>query len=318
MKVAITGATGFIGRKLVRRCLDEGYAVHALSRRAPETSGLPAAVVCHRGDLSVADNLETFISKADVLFHCAGEVRDETRMRAVHVDGTQRLIEAARGNIGRWVQLSSVGAYGRQRAGVVTEETPLAPLGAYEETKVAADRLVEHAADNGAFAYTILRPSNVYGGDMSNQSLFGLIGMIQRGGFFFIGKSGATANYIHVDNVVEALMLCAAAPQAAGRCYNLSDCRTMEEFIATLADRLGCRQPRLRLPETSVRLLAQIFGSLPGVPLTTARVDALTTRACYSSARIVRELGYCHQVTMENGLAELVDAWQRRQSALGR
>lgn len=311
MIVAITGGTGFIGRKLVARHLTQGHEVRVLSRRKAVE---PGAQLCS-GDLSTPDTLRSFADGADILYHCAGEIRDEARMHAVHVAGTQHLIDAASGRIGRWVQLSSVGAYGRQREGVVTEQTAPHPLGIYEVTKVMSDELVSAASHGGAFEHAVLRPSNVYGAEMSNQSLFGLINMIRRGRFFFIGAPGASANYIHVDNVVEALMLCGTKPEANGRLFNLSDHRTLETLVAVIADALGTPAPRLRLPEWSVRLPAKLLGGIPGFPLTESRVDALTGRAIYSTASIEQVLGYRHAVSMEDGLKELVLSWQQRAGA---
>jgi len=272
MIVAITGGTGLIGCKLVARHLAHGHEVRVLSRK---NAVEPGAKLCS-GDLSNQDVLRSFIDGADILYHCAGEIRDETRMHAVHVAGTQHLIDAASGRIRRWVQLSSVGAYGRQRAGLVTEHTELHPIGNYEVTKVMSDDLVRVAAHGGAFEYAFLRPSNVYGAEMSNQSLFGLIRMIQRGRFFFIGTPGASANYIHVDNVVEALMLCGSKPEANDRLFNLSDHRTLETFVDVIADELGVSAPQLRLPEWAVRLPAALLSGILGFPLTGSRVDALT------------------------------------------
>lgn len=310
MMVAITGGTGFIGKKLALCHLARGDAVRVLSRRAPGESGLPAAAQHCHGDLASSENLQVFVEGAEVLYHCAGEVRNTELMPMVHVEGTRNLIKAATGRIGRWVQLSSVGAYGRQRAGVVTEASALNPCDTYEATKVESDSLVASAAENGAFDCAILRPSIVYGAEMSNRSLFGLISMLQRGLFFFIGKPGASANYIHVSNVADALLLCASSPRAAGRIYNLSDNRSMEQFVAAIAKGLDVDLPRMRLPEAPARLLAKLAGVVPGFPLTQARIDALTNRAVYSSTRIEQELGYRHAVSMEGGLLELVNYWK--------
>lgn len=292
------------------RHLDQGDKVRVLSRRSPGGAGLPNSVHLFRGDLSGTDDLQAFADGADVLYHCAGEIGDVSRMEAVHVVGTRRLIEAAAGRIGRWVQLSSTGAYGLQREGIVTELTDLNPRGMYEVTKVASDDLVKAASSRGAFEHVILRPSIVYGAGMPNQSLYSLIYMIHRGWFFFIGKPGASANYIHVDNVVDALVLCGSLPQAAGQVYNLSDHCTLEHFVAIIAGLLGCDIPRTRLPEAPVRALAKLFGRIPGVPLTKARIDALTNRAIYSSEKIEKELGYRHPLSMEDGLSDLVGFWQ--------
>lgn len=313
MKVAITGGSGFIGRKLVYRHLSQGDELRVLSRRASgddiDTRGL---LKWYQGDLLTNENLESFVDGADILYHCAGEIRYENRMKALHVDGTRRLIKAATGRIGRWVQLSSVGAYGKILEGSVNEQTELNPSGMYEITKVDSDGLVFRAACDGAFECVVLRPSNVYGANMSNQSLHSLIEMIRRGWFFFIGEPGASANYIHVNNVVEGLSLCGMQVAARGQVYNLSDHRTMEQFVASIANSLGKTMPTLRLPEWPIRQSIKLLGNIKSFPLTAARVDALTGRAIYATDKIEKELNYHHIVTMEAGLIELTDFWQRR------
>ena len=121
MKIAITGGTGFIGRKLVIHHLEQGHEVRVLSRRPSDSKDLSASVLWFHGDLSATLELQSFVDCADVLYHCAGELSDETRMKEVHVEGTKRLIRAAVGRVRRWVQLSSVGAYGKKLEGVITE-----------------------------------------------------------------------------------------------------------------------------------------------------------------------------------------------------
>ena len=234
-------------------------------------------------------------------------------MRALHVDATRRLTEAAARRIRHWVQLSSVGVYGPVASGEIMEDSAFNPVGEYEITKAESDRIVADAAGHGSFSCSILRPSNVFGAGMPNRSLYGLIAMIHRGWFFFVGKPGASANYIHVDNVAEALLLCGTMPQAAGQAYNLSDHRTMEQFVGMIAQCLGKGMPRTRVPEPFIRPLARLLGGLLGVPLTEARVDALTGRAVYSNKKIERELGYRHPVSMEDGLRGLTGYWQERE-----
>lgn len=312
MIVAISGGTGFIGRKLVLRHLERGDEVRVLSRRSHNESGLPSSVRWCSGDLINHGSLQTFVDKADVLYHCAGEIREPTRMATLHVEGTQNLIDAANGRIGRWVQLSSVGVYGSLAKGVITESTALNPGGEYEITKTRSDLLVTDAANKGGFSYSILRPSNVYGAEMPNQSLFAMISMIDRGMFFFIGKPGASANYIHVDNVVEGLIKCGILPQAKGRIYNLSDVCTMEHFVAVIADALGRTGPRIRIPKLLAQLVGITLGKIPGFPLTQARVDALSLHSSYPATRIQQELGYQHIVSMEDGLRELVERYKQR------
>lgn len=309
LKLALSGATGFIARRLVAQLLAEGHEVRALTRRSG-CAGLPAGVNLVRGDVTGDDAaLIELLDGADVFFHCAAELRDPVRMEAVNVAGTQNLLRAAAGRIGRWVQLSSVGVYGHHGTGNITEEAPLAPENPYERSKAKADRLVAEGATRAGFEFSILRPSIVFGEEMPNQSLRQLAEAIRRRAFVFLGPPGASANYIHVDNVVHALGLCARHSAAAGRIFNLSDYRSMEEFVETIAATLGIATPTIRLPAWPVRLVARVAGSVPGSPLTVGRVAALTGRARYPVDRICRELGYAHVLGMEDGMKRTMEAF---------
>lgn len=309
MIVAVTGGTGFIGKNLVARLVARGDTVRLLTRRSAVSEKSPL-VEEYQCDLVVAniDDLSSILDGVDVLYHCAGQLTKPQDMRALHVDATQKLVEAASGRVPHWVQLSSVGVYGPVAQGVITEDSALNPAGQYEITKTESDKIVVDAANKGGFSYSILRPSNVFGAGMANQSLFSLIAMIDRGFFFYIGKPGASANYIHVGNVVEGLVRCGTMQPAQGMTYNLSDHCTMEHFVEVIADALGRASPWLRIPEPIACLAADTLGKMPGFPLTRSRVDALVNRSIYPISRIQQELGYNHVVSMEDGLREMVAA----------
>ena len=306
MRIGITGASGFIGSALVRRHLAAGDDVRCLTRRAGAKWHPGIAVA--EGDLTRPDDrLGRFADGLDVLYHCAGELKDASRMRPVNVGGTRALLNAAAGRIGRWIQLSSAGVYGRPRTGVITEETPLSPDGAYEQTKADADALViESRLDQRIASCVVLRPSIVFGPGMPNQSIAQMARMIERRLFFFIGDRGGSANYIHVLNVIDALVLCATRAEADGRVYNLSDWCTIEEFVGAIADGLGCPHPQLRLPESMVRWGVWAAGRFPNAPLTPSRVDALVNRSRYATTRIQQELGFWSGISIQAGLERMV------------
>lgn len=307
MRVAVTGGSGFIGARLVARLVAEGAQVRILGRRRP--ADLAGAVELIECDLTrTRSDLVRFLDGADVVYHCAAEIRDEGRMRAVNVLGTKHLIEGARGRIGHWVQLSSVGAYGPVSEGIVTEAQPEAPIGEYENTKTEADNLIRDAVRDNAFSAVLLRPSIVYGPTMRNRSLFQLVRAVDRGLFFFIGRPGASANYVHVDNVVDALIRSVGAPRTEASVYIVSDHRSLEDFVGIIAKNLDCRAPRIRIPSWVARCAALAGGWLPGFPLTGSRIRALTSRVVYSTHRIETELGYTPVVGMEEGLRQMVNA----------
>ena len=308
MIVAITGGTGFIGRHLIARHCARGDQVRYLTRKQP--SEVIAGATAIVGNLtSSVDSLRKFAGGADVLYHCAAELRDETKMQSTNVSGTENLIAATGGQVGRWVQLSSTGVYGRKMSGDIDEQTTSNPANPYELSKEASDRILHQQN----LSHVVLRPSNVYGTDMPNQSLFHLIKMIDRGLFFFIGKPGAVANYVHVENVVDALLLCATARLPAnGRTYIVSDHRPLEDFVRTIADTLAKPLPRLRMPEPLMRAASKTASGIPGFPLSLSRIEALTGRAIYRADRIRTELGYENRISMEAGISELASFWKNR------
>lgn len=308
MIVAVTGGSGFIGRKLIDEHIQRGDDVRYLTRAKPLAS---ISAKPYAGDIASPEcSLKDFVNNADILYHCAAEIRDEARMQSVNVEGTRRLINAASGRIGRWVQLSSVGAYGPRASGVVTEHDQELPIGPYEATKTIADNLVREASAKSSFTSVLLRPSNVFGREMRNQSLFQMFSMIERGLFFFIGPPGASANYVHVDDVVQALALCGTHPAAKGRTFIVSDWCSIEALVAAIAGAMHSKVTRTRLPLLPVRLLVSLFGNIPKFPLTESRFRAMTTRVRYSSVLLERELGFTRKMPILDGMSDLAMFWK--------
>lgn len=310
--VAVTGGTGFIGERLVRRLVSDGYSVRVLTRQPSRHTVTSVGVELFQGDLAGDPHvLAKFLDKVDILYHCAAEINLNEKMIVANVEGTRNLARAAQGNIRHWVQLSTVDVYGTHTDGIITEETPIAPVNIYEASKAESDAAVIEAAGKYCFTYSILRPSKVYGLGMRNQVLFQLFRLVDRGLFFYIGKSGASANYIHVNDVVEGLIRCGDISAAKNRVYNLSDYRPLEEFVAIISDALQKPHSYWRIPEVLARVAARITAFIPGNPLTEQRVNAMVKRARYSTLRIETELNYRVGVPMETGLHQLVSNWSK-------
>lgn len=302
MIVAITGGRGFVGRHLAALHLAAGDTVRLLSRGGSGKSA--EAIELHRGDLGAPEpDLTEFAAGADVVYHCAAELFDESRMQRVNVEGTRALIEAAAGRAGRLVYLSSVGVYGQPRQGEIGEDTAASPHNEYERSKAEAEQQVRAAGEQ--LPWVILRPSKIIGVGTHDAALYQLMRLMRRGLVFHIGAPGASANYIAVENVAAALMRCGSHAKAPGQAFNLSDWRSYEAFFDALADALGSRRPRLRLPASLARLIALV----PFQPLTRARIDGLTDRCRYPIARIENMLGYRHKVSIEQCLAAMVKHW---------
>lgn len=315
MQICITGANGFIGSHLVDALLCQGHGIRILSRRI--NCVFPVGVQVVNGDLTSKDvNFEPFLSGCDVFLHCAGEINRVEVMRLLHVDGTQRLIQAVQhestksGKKIHWVQLSSVGAYGPppdvHLDRVVTEETPSRPINEYEITKTIADDLVMRASAEGVMSCSIVRPSNVFGPQMVSRNVRKLIWMVNKRLFFYIGKPGAVATYVHVSDVVDALIKCAFEPVAKGRIYNLSSDCLLEELIKQIALTLGVSPPWLRVPEVLIRRVVGLFEGRIPIPLSQAGINGLVNRTRYATDRIVSELDFVFSKPMPQSIDEMV------------
>jgi nucleoside-diphosphate-sugar epimerase len=316
--VAVTGGSGFIGKKLVESLCRDGFNVTLLSRR--DDVSFPQEVKVVKGDLTTEDcPLVQFLEGCETVFHCAGELGNEVAMRPLHVDGTRRLLQAVQtsakqtGKVIHWIQLSSVGAYGptQSRADserIVTEETQVNPCGEYEVTKTLSDEMVIQAGKDGYITYSIVRPSNVFGAGMPNQSLRQLAKMVQKGLFFYIGRPGAVATYVHVDDVVEVLQCCGMNDCAKGEVFNVSNDCTIEEMISGMATALAVAVPRLRLPEALVRAAIHVVSKVVKVPLTQERVNALMARTRYPYSKLEQELGFVPRNPVPRMIEEVVDA----------
>jgi len=295
--IAITGGTGFVGSSLVRAHLAMGDSVRILTRKESNIFSESDNLHFFYGDLLDANLLlDDFLSGVDVLYHCAAELSDYSVMRQLHVGSTYRLARAASKYALRWVQLSSVGAYSNSCL-EVDERCDETPRGEYEVTKQESDDIVrDHIAD-----FVILRPSIIYGESMKNRSLSQMIMMIKKGLFFFIG-SGARMNYVHVDDVVAALMLCGRHPSASGRTYILSQSAALEDIVATISEALSIKRPSIRLPKYLVFFATMIFTAFPRWPLTLPRFRALTEQRIFLSNRIINELGFTYSIELLDGM----------------
>ena len=302
MKICVTGAGGFIGKALVGQLTAQGHTVHLLTRVGKVSTEFKKYFVANLLDENAS--LDAFLGDASVIYHCAGEIKNTSLMHGMHVDGTRRLLAAVRARINatkhrvHWVQLSSVGAYGppagaANKRRIVTEETRCMPVGEYEVTKTIADELVkEFAKTEPLFTYTILRPSNVVASSMPNQSLRSLVGMIKKRLFFYIGSRTAIANYVHLDDVVAALLLCGEDTRAQGQVFNLSNDCALSDMVGAIAKSSGIKPPSVCVPERPLRLFVKLISMVVRTPLTQDRIDALVRHTYYPTNKLRDVLGF--------------------------
>lgn len=245
---AVTGATGFLGRHLVRTLADDGWDVRILARRDPVHPlwrGLEPQIAL--GDLGDADALARLCAGADAVFHCAGLIKARSRAEfdAVNVAGARRLAQAARSAApaARVVAVSSLAA---REPG----------LSDYAASKRAGEDAALDALDGRA---TIARPVAVYGpGDVETLRLFQAAATSP-----VLPLFDPRARTAVVHGADAARQIVAMADQApAGETFTVCDDRPegydWRELMQTAAAACGSRPQLWRAPATALAPIAAL------------------------------------------------------------
>jgi nucleoside-diphosphate-sugar epimerase len=300
LRTLVTGASGFIGRALCARMLEQGHDVAALVRREGSE---PAGTRALAGDLSDGSRLRGMLARErpECVVHLAAEIasqRSERKIREVNVDGTARLLDACTALAGderaaagpRFVFASTV-VTGDAHGALLSERTPLPVQTPYGRSKQEGERLVRESG----LPCVVLRPSHVYG--PGGWYAADLIAQLRRPGRFAVIGSGENLwDVVHVDDVVAAIVL--GAEQAApGSLFHVADDEPISfyDFMALTARELGVGPPR-RVPVALANLVAGRNA-----------VAAVVRSARSSNAKIKRELGWQPRfATAREGVADAV------------
>src|SRR5918994_2628523 len=315
----VTGGSGFIGGRLVRRLVAGGARVRALARSdgsAGKVEALGAEAV--RGDLDDIESIASGAEGCETAFHLAAQLGDWgpwEEFERGNVAGTRNALDGcARAGVRRFVHCGTEAALMAGQPLVHVDETaPLRPdsRAPYPATKAKAEQAVRDANREG-FETVVLRPRFVWGaGDTT--LLPAMIEMIESGRFAWIGGGRNVTDTTHVENVVEGLLL-AAEKGRAGEPYFITDGKPamLREFVTELLSTQGVQAPDRSLPgwlaaplavgsEAAWRLLP-----LPGQPPLNRFSSWIMTQECtieISKAR--RELSYEPVVSKEEGMGEL-------------
>jgi nucleoside-diphosphate-sugar epimerase len=305
-RVLVTGATGFVGRALVRRLLADGRQVRAAVR--PGATALPREVeTAVIGDIGPETDWRTALAGVGAIVHLAARahvLRDSSPdvhalYRAVNTLGALRLAEAAAAaGVRRFVFLSSARVHGDHSTGApFTESSPLAATDPYGRSKAEAERGLAALAAAGGLDPVILRPPLVYGpGARGNFAR--LVRLVARGVPLPLGAVRNRRSLVFVGNLVDAIVRSLDHPAAARETFMVSDGEDVStpELIRRIARVLGKSTRLTPVPPAVLRLGGRLVGRSDDV----ARLlDDLVV----DSSRIGERLGWRPPFTLDEGLA---------------
>lgn len=304
MRALITGGAGFIGSHIAERLLGEGYQVRIVdnlsSGKLENLSSFADRVEFTRGDVRDVRLLEQLCEGCDCVFHQAAvvsvpySVEHPQETHDVNIQGTLNVLLAARSKeVRRVVFACSAAVYGEEPTLPKREDMPPAPLSPYGVEKIAGEYYMGVFNRLYGVETVSLRYFNVFGPRQDPGSPYsGVISIFvdralsrQTPRVFGDGEQGR--DFVFVSNVVDANLLAATSPRAAGRCYNI-----------------GCGR------RTTINRLLEILGRLTGHQLHPEHAEPRAGDIRQSVADISRarsELAYDPVIDVEQGLGQLLD-----------
>jgi len=301
MRLAITGGTGFVGRRLIDLALERGHQVQALTRRPQESR---PGIDWIEGSLEDRDALERLVTQSDAVIHVAGVINapDAAGFERGNVDGTLSMLAAATAaGTRRFIHVSSLAA----------REPKLSQYGA---SKARAEELVE----GSGLDWVIVRPPGVYGpGDRETLELF----KMAKAGLILLPPRGRVS-FIHVDDLAALLLSLAEREEPSKTLFEADDGRTNgwthREFADALAKAVGTRAFSFATPRLLLRT-----GAMLDKLVRRGKAKLTPDRAAYfchpdwvaSSGKMPPEDLWRPRIATESGLADTA-RWYREQGWL--
>ena len=306
-KVLITGANGFIGNKLMAHYQAQGIPVVGV-----DLSGNGEDIF--QGDIGQPETISQLLQDCDVVVHTAALVSNsiaDADMWRVNVLATRNLIAAAeKHKVRRFVQISSIVAYGNSAEGELDEEQPVhADGGSYVLTKLASEHAVLAATANSPMELVIIRPGDVYGPGSRPWVLLP-IEAINKGQFMLPAKGQGFFRPIFISDLIRGIALAVSTKEAAGEIFNLS-CEgymTTAEFFSHHYQWMNKRGPLkvstglAMFAASAATKLAQMTGGVNEA--STATIVQLCTKSWFSIAKAERVLGWKPEVSFEDGMQQ--------------
>ncbi len=317
MRVAVTGAAGFLGRHLCEALTARGDVVLPLVRAVDAKSPARARALA---DVLAEPRL---LVGTDVVVHAAAARHrhgvDPATYNASNVDLVEQLLRACQGRVRRFVYVSSVGVYGFPVRLPIDESFPYAPVTTYSESKVAAEQVVRRVAKEVGVEWVIVRPTIIYGSGDTNGMLDKLARMVRSGTYLLVGDGRNTLHHTYISDTVAGVMLATAHPAAVGEDFILAgpETTTLGELSRLVAGAVGKRIPRVRVPLAFARAVASAVDLLARrgwafaerePPIDNEKLDVMCVPIAFDGSKARRVLGFEPRVGYEEGVRRTLRA----------
>ncbi|AJW71506.1 NAD-dependent epimerase/dehydratase family protein [Nitrosopumilus adriaticus] len=239
--VLVTGATGFIGSRLVSALLEKNYSVSTLIRPGKNTDVKAEKIV---GDLTDSD-LDFEGKSFDCVFHlasCTPLEKDSKVLEKVNLTGTKNLFEAINGKTKSIIYISGLGVFGEPGDKVIDESAPRNPNTKFVSIRLEAEKYLEKKCSENGIDFSVVYFGDVYGSkgwfyDILVKRLEKKSFRLPSGGKYFKG-------FVNVDDAVGS-MIAVLEKQAFGESFIVADSEPalFKDFVNFTADQIGAKHP---------------------------------------------------------------------------
>ncbi|MHB0998965.1 MAG: NAD-dependent epimerase/dehydratase family protein [Armatimonadota bacterium] len=314
MKITVTGASGFIGRRLCEAFIKNGHQVSALVRNpqsASELKQMGASV--HIGKITDKELLIGACFGADIVYNAAGILgkwmTSSEELELVNTYAAGLVVRcAAEAGAKKAVHISTAGVSGPIPADTVgTETNPIAPLTEYQRTKLEGERAAIATYMETGIPLVIVRPAFVYGpGDLHKLSLFKMVAAKK---MILVDGGTSRLHPVYIDDVLSGLFLAGTRGTGNGDIYIIAGNQpvTTKDLIGTIAKTLTVQAPSCSIPSAlliPVAMITELAGmALHKEPiLTRSKVKLLSESYAYSIDKARNNLGYEPKVGLSEGI----------------
>jgi 2-alkyl-3-oxoalkanoate reductase len=317
MKVAVTGAGGFLGRALVKRLLESGHEPLAIVRTEEASANYRdrgISTLCR--DLSNEEACLGIFQDCDALVHCAALIRDFGRwdeFRKYNIDATRNVMSSAqKTGIDKVVHISTTAVYGNERNHYGTDEEAdygQRVVDPYTRSKIYADMIVCDFIDERKLPAVILRFGNIWGPGDQNILPFVVDGL-RRKKLMIEGGGDNVLSLTFIANAVESIIM-ALEKDSCGNIYNITDGAkiTSKRLIEDIINILGIKFKLRNIPYSLLYSTAYFFEQYflltrrtQKPPLTRFAARILKYQAIFDISRAMNELGYKPKISYKEGL----------------
>ncbi|MHA2002897.1 MAG: NAD-dependent epimerase/dehydratase family protein [Candidatus Thorarchaeota archaeon] len=320
MKVLVTGASGFIGRKLVAALVEEEHEVTAFVRPTSNRAGLPEGIHFAEGEMLDEPSLKSAVLGQDVVIHLAAYFdfypSDVDLLYRVNIEGPTNLMRACVGtSVSRFIYCSTTEVIGPVRFPPGNEDTELRPQFDYAKSKIEAECAIRDISKDTGLDHIIIRPTGIMGeGDL--YVMYEVAHELYMGKVFALPRDlSARFMFTYIDDVVSGFIAALTPMTALNNTIILApdEAISWEEFTDIVTSHLGVKPPRLRVPKFIAKFGMGILSPFKNRKKMTffwhmKAVDIMHQERVYSNEKAKRLLGWAPKVTMPEGFQRAI-AW---------